>query len=121
MESGALVAPSERVAADWFLNLLIGDLQIRRVIHSLPVPSDKDVRSRVVAAISAFKSFAAHGGNNRSVPVPRVRWAGRRRSRPSTGRGRNQIQASPDRGLPSSFLASFMFGKKTVSSPSSGR
>ncbi|WP_292073041.1 TetR/AcrR family transcriptional regulator C-terminal domain-containing protein [Mesorhizobium sp.] len=56
-ESGALVAPSARISADWFFNLLIGDLQIRRVIHSLPVPSDKDVRSRVVAAISAFRKL----------------------------------------------------------------
>ncbi|WP_287201573.1 hypothetical protein [Mesorhizobium sp.] len=52
-----MVAPSARISADWFLNLLIGDLQIRRVIHSLPVPSDKDVRSRVVAAISAFRKL----------------------------------------------------------------
>ncbi|QIA22253.1 MULTISPECIES: TetR/AcrR family transcriptional regulator [unclassified Mesorhizobium] len=59
LESGALVAPSARIAADWFLNLLIGDLQIRRVIHSLPVPSDKDVRSRVTAAISAFKRLCS--------------------------------------------------------------
>ncbi|RWG45016.1 MAG: TetR/AcrR family transcriptional regulator [Mesorhizobium sp.] len=59
LESGALVAPCARIAADWFLNLLIGDLQIRRVIHSLPVPSDKDVRSRVTAAISAFKRLCS--------------------------------------------------------------
>ncbi|TJV74872.1 MAG: TetR/AcrR family transcriptional regulator, partial [Mesorhizobium sp.] len=50
LETSALAAPSARIAADWFLNLLIGDLQIRRVIHTLPVPSDKDVDSRVVAA-----------------------------------------------------------------------
>ncbi|RWO52511.1 MAG: TetR/AcrR family transcriptional regulator [Mesorhizobium sp.] len=57
LESSALAAPSARMAADWFLNLLIGDLQIRRAIHALSVPSDRDVHSRVVAAISAFKKL----------------------------------------------------------------
>lgn len=59
LESRALAAPSARIAADWFLNLLIGDLQIRRVIHTLPVPSDEDVDSRVVAAISAFRKLCS--------------------------------------------------------------
>ncbi|TIQ34909.1 MAG: TetR/AcrR family transcriptional regulator, partial [Mesorhizobium sp.] len=59
LETSALAAPSARIAADWFLNLLIGDLQIRRVIHTLPVPSDKDVDSRVVAAISAFRKLCS--------------------------------------------------------------
>ncbi|TIU15036.1 MAG: TetR/AcrR family transcriptional regulator [Mesorhizobium sp.] len=59
LESRALAVPSARIAADWFLNLLIGDLQIRRVISTLPVPSDKDVHSRVVAAISAFRKLCS--------------------------------------------------------------
>ncbi|WP_292548916.1 TetR/AcrR family transcriptional regulator C-terminal domain-containing protein [Mesorhizobium sp.] len=59
LERSALTAPSARMAADWFLNLLIGDLQIRRVIGTLPVPSDKDIRSRVAAAVSAFRKLCS--------------------------------------------------------------
>ncbi|CAH2396736.1 TetR/AcrR family transcriptional regulator [Mesorhizobium ventifaucium] len=59
LERSALAAPSARIAADWFLNLLIGDLQIRRVIGTLPVPSDKDIHSRAVAAISAFRKLCS--------------------------------------------------------------
>ncbi|TIP27850.1 MAG: TetR/AcrR family transcriptional regulator [Mesorhizobium sp.] len=59
LERSALTAPSARMAADWFLNLLIGDLQIRRVIGTLPVPSDKDIHSRVAAAVSAFRKLCS--------------------------------------------------------------
>lgn len=57
LEMGALAAPSASVAAEWFLSLLIGDLQIRRVIRTLPAPLDKDAHSRATAAVSAFKKL----------------------------------------------------------------
>lgn len=57
METGALAAPSARVAANWFLNLLIGDQQIRRVIRTLPIPSDMDVHSRAITVSSAFRKL----------------------------------------------------------------
>jgi AcrR family transcriptional regulator len=54
LETAALAAPSAGVAAEWFLSLLIGDLQIRRVNRTLPEPSDEDIRARATAAMSAF-------------------------------------------------------------------
>ena len=45
LNSGALTAPSAGAAAEWFLCLLIGDMQIRRVIRTGPVPPDVDIRS----------------------------------------------------------------------------
>lgn len=57
LATGRLAAPSASVAAEWFLSLLIGDLQIRRVIRTLPEPSDKDIRSRAAAATSAFRKL----------------------------------------------------------------
>lgn len=57
LATSLLTAPSAGVAAEWFLNLLIGDLQIRRVIRTLPAPSDNDVRARAAAATSAFRKL----------------------------------------------------------------
>ncbi|MGO7903896.1 TetR/AcrR family transcriptional regulator [Rhizobium leguminosarum] len=54
LETAALAAPSAGVAAEWFLSLLIGDLQIRRVNRTLPEPSDENIRARAAAAMSAF-------------------------------------------------------------------
>jgi AcrR family transcriptional regulator len=54
LETAALAAPSTGVAAEWFLSLLIGDLQIRRVNRTLPEPSDETIRARAAAAMSAF-------------------------------------------------------------------
>ena len=59
LEGRALAAPTARVAAEWFLALLIGDLQVRRVNRTLPAPSDKDVDARVTAAIGAFRKLCA--------------------------------------------------------------
>ncbi|MGO8084390.1 TetR/AcrR family transcriptional regulator [Rhizobium leguminosarum] len=54
LETAALAAPSAGVAAEWFVSLLIGDLQIRRVNRTLPEPSDETIRARAAAAMSAF-------------------------------------------------------------------
>ncbi|TCU15356.1 TetR/AcrR family transcriptional regulator [Rhizobium sullae] len=57
LETGAMAAPSASLAAEWFISLLIGDLQIRRVIGTLPVPSDGDVSARATAATNAFRKL----------------------------------------------------------------
>ncbi|MBW8636955.1 TetR/AcrR family transcriptional regulator [Hoeflea sp. WL0058] len=57
IQTGALKATSSETAADWFLNLLIGDLQIRRVIHALEIPTEQDLQQRVDTAIFAFKKL----------------------------------------------------------------
>ncbi len=57
IETGTVTAPSAEIAAEWFLGLLIGDLQIRRVIHVLPVPSDEEIARRVDSALVAFRKL----------------------------------------------------------------
>lgn len=57
IQTGALKAASAEIAADWFLNLLIGDLQIRRVIHALELPTEQDIQQRVDTAIFAFRKL----------------------------------------------------------------
>ncbi|MBY3441419.1 TetR/AcrR family transcriptional regulator [Rhizobium laguerreae] len=57
LETAALAAPSASVAAEWFLSLLIGDLQIRRVNRTLPEPPDEDIRARATAAMRAFRKL----------------------------------------------------------------
>ncbi|RWC55715.1 MAG: TetR/AcrR family transcriptional regulator [Mesorhizobium sp.] len=59
LESGALATPSASTATEWFLSLLIGDLQIRRINRTLPLLSDADVRARASAAIDAFRKLCA--------------------------------------------------------------
>ncbi|MBY5736097.1 TetR/AcrR family transcriptional regulator [Rhizobium leguminosarum] len=57
LETAALAAPSAGVAAEWFLSLLIGDLQIRRVNRTLPEPSGEHIRARAADAMSAFRKL----------------------------------------------------------------
>ncbi|RJT38582.1 TetR/AcrR family transcriptional regulator [Mesorhizobium waimense] len=59
VESRSLAAPSASAAADWFLSLLIGDLQIRRVNRTLPLLSDADVVARASTAVGAFRKLCA--------------------------------------------------------------
>ncbi|CAH1654825.1 TetR/AcrR family transcriptional regulator [Hyphomicrobiales bacterium] len=57
MATGRLNAPSARIAADWFLGLLVGDQQIRRVIRTLEQPAQADVGSRAANAVLAFRKL----------------------------------------------------------------
>jgi AcrR family transcriptional regulator len=57
MANGGIVAPSARTAAEWFISLLIGDQQIRRVIHAVPAPSKQLVRARSKEALHAFRKL----------------------------------------------------------------
>ncbi|WP_336072245.1 TetR/AcrR family transcriptional regulator [Nitratireductor rhodophyticola] len=56
-EAGSLTALSPSTAAEQFLGLLIGDLQIRRVIGVLAEPEADFVEARVFTAMTAFKSL----------------------------------------------------------------
>ena len=42
-------------ATDWFLSLLVGDLQIRRVIHERAVLSDQEIEKRCGTGLTAFR------------------------------------------------------------------
>ena len=42
-------------ATDWFLSLLVGDLQIRRVIHERSALSERDIDNRCKAGLAAFR------------------------------------------------------------------
>lgn len=60
MESGVIQALSAATATEWFLGLLIGDLQIRRVIGVLPEPGAGFVADRVAGALAAFRVLCAN-------------------------------------------------------------
>ncbi|WP_137390976.1 TetR/AcrR family transcriptional regulator [Rhodoligotrophos defluvii] len=59
IRAGTLTAPSARTATEWFLNLLIGDQQIRRAIRALSLPSEREIRERAVTAMVAFRKLCA--------------------------------------------------------------
>lgn len=59
MDDGSLHAPSPEAAGEWFLSLLIGDLQIRRANRRLPEPNQAFVRERCASAMAAFLRLAS--------------------------------------------------------------
>lgn len=44
-----------RKATDWFLSLLVGDLQIRRVIHDRAALSEREIESRCKEGLATFR------------------------------------------------------------------
>lgn len=42
-------------ATDWFFSLLIGDLQIKRIINECPALSEQEIRSRCSRTLSVFQ------------------------------------------------------------------
>lgn len=54
MAEGALSAPSARQAAEWFIALVIGDAQIRRVIGAASEPAAAEIEARAASAMAAF-------------------------------------------------------------------
>lgn len=54
IRSGQITAPTAQVATDWFLSLLIGDMQIRRAIGAMPPPDPEEVDTRAAQAMTAF-------------------------------------------------------------------
>lgn len=57
MVDGGLNAPSAREATEWFLCLLIGDQQIRRVIRTLEQPNEAEVGAQAASAVLAFRKL----------------------------------------------------------------
>jgi len=53
-EAGLIDPPSDELAANWFLYLLIGDLQTRRVIGTLPQPTRGQINDHVENTLLAF-------------------------------------------------------------------
>ena len=53
-EARLINAPSDKEAAQWFMYLLIGDLQMRRIIGTLPQPTPKKMQAYVDNALLAF-------------------------------------------------------------------
>ena len=53
-EAGLIDPPSDEQAANWFLYLLIGDLQTRRVIGTLPQPTRGQINDHVENTLLAF-------------------------------------------------------------------
>ena len=43
------------IAIDWFLGLLVGDLQVKRIIHQREALTDEDIESRCKMALGAFR------------------------------------------------------------------
>ncbi|RLJ41461.1 TetR family transcriptional regulator [Litoreibacter meonggei] len=53
-EAGKINPPSDEQAAQWFLQLLIGDLQLRRIIGTLPQPTRTQIADHVDLTLTAF-------------------------------------------------------------------
>ena len=53
-EAGKINPPSDEQAAQWFLQLLIGDLQLRRVIGTLPQPTRSQIDDHARTTLQAF-------------------------------------------------------------------
>jgi AcrR family transcriptional regulator len=48
-------------ATGWFLGLLVGDLQVRRIIHDCPAPSPEEIECRCKKALQAFDRLIDDG------------------------------------------------------------
>ncbi|EPX79434.1 TetR/AcrR family transcriptional regulator [Litoreibacter arenae] len=56
-EAGVIAPPSDEQAATWFIQLLIGDLQLRRVIGTLPEPTRGQINQHAKTTLAAFYSL----------------------------------------------------------------
>ncbi|MCO5157644.1 MAG: TetR/AcrR family transcriptional regulator [Aquamicrobium sp.] len=61
MEAGSIRAPSAAQAVEWYIALLIGDMQVRRVTRVAAEPSEAEIEARAQAAFSAFLRLCAAG------------------------------------------------------------
>lgn len=62
IERGQITAPSARIATEWYIALVIGDAQIRRVIGAVPEPSQAHVATLADARVAAFLKLVASSG-----------------------------------------------------------
>ena len=53
-KAGLIDPPNDEQAAKWFLGLLIGDLQTRRIIGTLPQPTRTQINDHVETTLQAF-------------------------------------------------------------------
>lgn len=62
IERRQIFAPSARIATEWYIALVIGDAQIRRVIGAVPEPSEAHVATVADARVAAFLKLVAPDG-----------------------------------------------------------
>ncbi|TQV77691.1 TetR/AcrR family transcriptional regulator [Denitrobaculum tricleocarpae] len=58
-KAGVIQGLSTKDAVELYLNLLIGDLQIRRVIGALPEPTTPEIKRRADRALKTFQKIAS--------------------------------------------------------------
>lgn len=46
-------------ATGWFLGLLVGDLQVRRIIHDCPEPSEQEIAERCARTLATLRQMVA--------------------------------------------------------------
>ena len=56
---GQIAAPSARIATEWYIALVIGDAQIRRVIGAVPEPSQAHIATLADTRVAAFLKLVA--------------------------------------------------------------
>ncbi|UUX50552.1 TetR/AcrR family transcriptional regulator [Nisaea acidiphila] len=64
MRGGTLKFDSAAAAANWYVDLMIGDLQIRRVIDAIEAPTQKEVTARANSAFAAFLTLGRASVSN---------------------------------------------------------
>lgn len=62
IEAGAIAAPSPRIATEWYIALVIGDAQIRRVIGAVPEPSQPHIAQLADTRVATFLKLVALTG-----------------------------------------------------------
>ncbi len=62
IERGQITAPSPRIATEWYIALVIGDAQIRRVTGAVPEPSEAHIATLADARVAAFLKLVAASG-----------------------------------------------------------
>jgi len=61
IEQGQITAPSAIIATEWYIALVIGDAQIRRVIGAVPEPSSAHIATLAETRVAAFLKLVAGG------------------------------------------------------------
>lgn len=59
---GLIAAPSPRIACEWYIALVIGDAQIRRVTGAVPEPSQAHIEMLAEARVATFLRLVAPAG-----------------------------------------------------------
>ncbi|MGL4312245.1 MAG: TetR/AcrR family transcriptional regulator [Paracoccaceae bacterium] len=61
LDEGTIYAPDAAEAAEWLVRVLVGDWQIRRVIHAMPEPDKATIAARAEEGFKAFSFLCAAG------------------------------------------------------------